>query len=50
MAKFCDEKAEECGGVKDVGDGSKIEDLANTGVKEGGDCCVPMKKEGNPQI
>jgi len=46
MAKFCDEKAEECGAVKDSGEDSRMEGLANTVAKEGGDCCIPKSKGG----
>lgn len=49
MAKFCDEKAEECGelaveeGKEDGGVGKGLADRVAT---EGGDCCVPKKKSG----
>jgi len=43
MAKFCDEKAKECGAVEDSREDSNMKDLADTVVQEGGDCCVPKK-------
>ena len=49
MARFCDEKAEECGelaveaGKEDGGVGKELADRVAT---EGGDCCVPKKKTG----
>jgi 4a-hydroxytetrahydrobiopterin dehydratase len=51
MAKFCDEKAMECGEVEVV-DGEneggmtnlKGKELVGRVVEEGGDCCVPKKK------
>lgn len=46
MARFCDEKAEECGEVE-VGDGkegSVGKQLADRVATEGADCCVPKKK------
>lgn len=46
MARFCDEKAKECGELaveegKDEGLGKELADRVAT---EGADCCVPKKK------
>jgi 4a-hydroxytetrahydrobiopterin dehydratase len=49
MARFCDEKALECGEVvqeekREDGGNSVGEELVGRVVVEGGDCCVPKKK------
>ncbi|KAH7386220.1 pterin 4 alpha carbinolamine dehydratase [Cadophora sp. MPI-SDFR-AT-0126] len=46
MARFCDEKAGECGEivVEDDGKGGVGKELVDRVVSEGGDCCVPKKK------
>ena len=46
MARFCDEKAGECGEVvvEDEGKGSVGRELVDRVAIEGGDCCVPKKK------
>lgn len=45
MARFCDEKARECGEVEESeGVDEKGKELADRVAKEGGDCCVPKKK------
>ena len=49
MAKFCDEKAEECGELaveEGKEDGRVGKELADRVATEGGDCCVPKKKSG----
>ncbi len=46
MARFCDEKAEECGEL-DVEEGKETglgKELADKVATEGADCCVPKKK------
>jgi len=47
MARFCDEKAKECGeteveGGQESGVGKELADRVAT---EGKDCCVPKKKD-----
>ncbi|PMD46508.1 putative pterin-4-alpha-carbinolamine dehydratase [Hyaloscypha variabilis F] len=46
MARFCDEKAGECGEleVDEGNEGSVGKELADRVATEGGDCCVPKKK------
>jgi len=51
MARFCDEKASECGEVVvegEKGDGGDGRGLVERVVEEGGDCCVPkgVRKDG----
>ena len=48
MARFCDEKAEECGelAVEEGKEGGVAKELADRVATEGGDCCVPKKKSG----
>jgi 4a-hydroxytetrahydrobiopterin dehydratase len=48
MARFCDEKAEECGELEVEGkeDGGVGKELADKVATEGADCCVPKKKTG----
>jgi len=47
MARFCDEKARECGEVEvkegEGEGGSRGQELVDRVEKEGGDCCVPKK-------
>jgi 4a-hydroxytetrahydrobiopterin dehydratase len=44
MARFCDEKASECGEVEQEGGGSGVgKELADRVASEGKDCCVPRK-------
>lgn len=44
MARFCDEKAEECGELKQEEGSETAKGLVGKVVQEGGDCCVPKKK------
>ena len=44
MARFCDEQAAVCGEVE-VGESQVPKELADRVAREGGDCCVPKKKE-----
>lgn len=44
MARFCDEKAEECGELVVEGkEGVVGKELADRVATEGADCCVPKK-------
>lgn len=48
MARFCDVKAVECGEVvqQEEKDGSEVaRGLVDRVAVEGGDCCVPKKKQ-----
>ncbi|CZR63903.1 related to pterin-4-alpha-carbinolamine dehydratase [Phialocephala subalpina] len=49
MARFCDEKAKECGEVvEEDGSGDRMETqkgLVDRVASEGGDCCVPKGKK-----
>lgn len=48
MARFCDEKAGECGELEVEAEQGKEggvgKELADRVAVEGGDCCVPKKK------
>ncbi|PMD54216.1 transcriptional coactivator/pterin dehydratase [Hyaloscypha bicolor E] len=48
MARFCDEKAGECGEleVEEGKEGDMGSGLADRVAAEGADCCVPKKKSG----
>lgn len=52
MAKFCDEKARECGEVEvqeegeEEGNGNVGRELVDKIEIEGGECCVPGKGKG----
>jgi len=44
MARFCDEKAEECGElVVEEAEGELEKELVDRVATEGADCCVPKK-------
>jgi len=47
MARFCDEKAKECGEteVEESQGGGVGKELADRVATEGKDCCVPKKKD-----
>jgi 4a-hydroxytetrahydrobiopterin dehydratase len=45
MSRFCDEQAEICGEVQIESEEAMGKELADIVAKEGGDCCVPKKKE-----
>lgn len=46
MARFCDEKAKECGEVEGDGGGMETQKgLVDRVASEGGDCCVPKGKK-----
>lgn len=45
MARFCDEKAKECGEIEvQEGEMETQKGLVDRVASEGGDCCVPKKK------
>jgi 4a-hydroxytetrahydrobiopterin dehydratase len=49
MARFCDEKAGECGEleVEEGNDGGVGKELADRVATEGADCCAPKKKNND---
>ncbi|XMA14945.1 hypothetical protein WAI453_007736 [Rhynchosporium graminicola] len=49
MARFCDEKARECGEVINTEESGLGKDLADRVAVEGGDCCMP-KGKGNASV
>jgi 4a-hydroxytetrahydrobiopterin dehydratase len=44
MARFCDEKAAECGELEVEGGNGVGKELADKVATEGAECCVPKKK------
>ena len=45
MARYCDKQAAICGELEVEGAGEVGKDLADRVATEGGDCCVPKKKD-----
>ncbi|KIN07752.1 hypothetical protein OIDMADRAFT_108671 [Oidiodendron maius Zn] len=48
MAKYCDEQSEKCGEVENAETSAVGKELADRVATEGGDCCVPKRKEPPP--